>query len=196
MRGSAVGTSPNTSVSQLKPDCSSTFPGLNVFPLPALSQPDTWKIIHRSSKTVAFHSPCGFFIKQSNSYSWIKINNIAKIYIMVVEQTTKTDKTKKKIQHVHQYLSVCIMTPPSGFPLCSGYISPYIPPLVIIQIPSATRDNIQNVEQYTKCGQLYWRLVSMHICLLQQSAVYWGTINNSNAKLPGSGYLENIQLKY
>ena len=25
-------------------------------------------------------------------------------------------------------------TPPSGFPLCSGYISPYIPPLVIIQI--------------------------------------------------------------
>ena len=39
--------------------------------------------------------------------------------------------------------------PPSGFPLCSGYISPYIPSLVIIQIKSITVHIFPNTLLYS-----------------------------------------------
>ena len=40
----------------------------------------------------------------------------------------------RKYGEIQPELSGNHLAPPSGFPLCSGYISPYIPPLVIIQI--------------------------------------------------------------
>ena len=45
--------------------------------------------------------------------------------------------------------------PPSGFPSCTGYISPYIPPLVIIQIQYWRDINVQCTtwnRGYTKFG--------------------------------------------
>ena len=51
--------------------------------------------------------------------------------------------------------------PPSGFPSCSGYISPYIPPLVIIQIQYSRQqqDNISKWLYYPQMGIFDSKLV-------------------------------------
>ena len=54
---------------------------------------------------------------------------------------------------------------PSGFPSCSGYISPYIPPLIIIQIQWNTHANKQTYQVF--------KTISGYYCLSDAGNVWW-----------------------
>ena len=71
----------------------------------------------------------------------------------------------------HSQLLKRIITraPPLGFPPCSGYISPYIPPLVIIQIQSEARDDNQG-------GIAVFKVLCLFVTVITVYPLIWAIV--------------------